>query len=104
MSLGLLVLEKKLFTRTRTPTPQSDDIMSADIKMRPVLSSATTKIQILELLHEPNNSASEANMVVDLLKVTESQFQISVKKIKITLLSVGFIHAFNGNTQNTQSL
>ena len=36
MSLGLVVLEKKLFTwtrmRTRTPTPQSDDIMSADIK------------------------------------------------------------------------
>ena len=30
MSLGLVVLEKKLFTRTRTPTPQSDDIMSAD--------------------------------------------------------------------------
>ena len=33
MSLGLVVLEKKLFTRT--PTPQSDDIMScqsADIK------------------------------------------------------------------------
>ena len=28
MSLGLVVLEKKLFTRT--PTPQSDDIMSAD--------------------------------------------------------------------------
>ena len=26
MSLGLVVLEKKLFTRTRTPTPQSDDI------------------------------------------------------------------------------
>ena len=33
MSLGLVVLEKKLFTRTRTPTPQSDDIMSADIKI-----------------------------------------------------------------------
>ena len=32
MSLGLVVLEKKLFTRTRTPMPQSDDIMSADIK------------------------------------------------------------------------
>ena len=31
MSLGLVVLEKKLFTRT--PTPQSDDIMSADIKI-----------------------------------------------------------------------
>ena len=31
MSLGLVVLEKKLFTRTRTPTPQSDD-KSADIK------------------------------------------------------------------------
>ena len=34
MSLGLVVLEKKFFTRTRTrtrtPTPQSDDIMSAD--------------------------------------------------------------------------
>ena len=35
-SLGLVVLEEKLFTRTRTrtPTPQSDDIMtdkSADI-------------------------------------------------------------------------
>ena len=30
MSLGLVVLEKKLFTRTRTYTPQSDDIMSAD--------------------------------------------------------------------------
>ena len=32
MSLGLVVLEKKLFTRTRTRTymPQSDDIMSAD--------------------------------------------------------------------------
>ena len=32
MSLGLVVLEKKLFTRTRTrtPTPQTDDIMSAD--------------------------------------------------------------------------
>ena len=30
MSLGLVVLEKKLFTRTRTPTPQSDDVMSAD--------------------------------------------------------------------------
>ena len=31
MSLGLVVLEEKLFTRmrTRTPTPQSDDIMSA---------------------------------------------------------------------------
>ena len=28
MSLGLVVLEKKLFTRT--PKPQSDDIMSAD--------------------------------------------------------------------------
>ena len=26
MSLGLVVLEKKLFMRTRTPTPQSDDI------------------------------------------------------------------------------
>ena len=26
MSLGLVVSEKKLFTRTRTPTPQSDDI------------------------------------------------------------------------------
>ena len=37
MSLGLVVLEKKLFTRTRTPTPQSDDIMSADIK-RPYIS------------------------------------------------------------------
>ena len=24
MSLGLVVFEKKLFTRTRTPTPQSD--------------------------------------------------------------------------------
>ena len=39
MSLGLVVLEKKLFmrtrTRTRTPTPQSDDIMSADIKKTP---------------------------------------------------------------------
>ena len=34
MSLGLVVLEKKLFTRTRTPTPQSEDIMSADIKIR----------------------------------------------------------------------
>ena len=40
MSLGLVVLEKKLFTRTRTwtrtrtPMPQSDDIMSADIKRR----------------------------------------------------------------------
>ena len=34
MSLGLVVLEEKLFTRTqtRTPMPQSDDIMSADIK------------------------------------------------------------------------
>ena len=36
MSLGLVVLEKKLFTRTRTPTPQSDDrvmtCQSADIK------------------------------------------------------------------------
>ena len=30
MSLGLAVLEEKLFTRTRTPTPQSDNIMSAD--------------------------------------------------------------------------
>ena len=29
MSLGLVVLEEKLFTRTRTPTPKSDDIMSA---------------------------------------------------------------------------
>ena len=26
MSLGLVVLEEKLFTMTRTPTPQSDDI------------------------------------------------------------------------------
>ena len=33
MSLGLVVLEKKLFTRTRTPTPQSDD-KSADIKSK----------------------------------------------------------------------
>ena len=33
MSLGLVVLEKKLFTRTCMPTPQSDDIMSADIKI-----------------------------------------------------------------------
>ena len=32
MSLGLVVLEKKL--STRTPTPQSDDIMSADIKTK----------------------------------------------------------------------
>ena len=32
MSLGLVVLEKKLFTRTRTYTLQSDDIMSADGK------------------------------------------------------------------------
>ena len=32
MSLGLVVLEKKLFTWTRMQTPQSDDIMSADIK------------------------------------------------------------------------
>ena len=34
MSLGLVVLEKKLFTRTWMwmPMPQSDDIMSADIK------------------------------------------------------------------------
>ena len=30
MSLGLVVLEEKMFTRTHTPTPQSDDIMSAD--------------------------------------------------------------------------
>ena len=35
MSLALVVLEK-LFTRmrTRTPAPQSDDIMSADIKVK----------------------------------------------------------------------
>ena len=26
MSLGLVVLEEKLFTQMRTPTPQSDDI------------------------------------------------------------------------------
>ena len=32
MSLGLVVLEEKLFTLMHTPTPQSDDIMSADIK------------------------------------------------------------------------
>ena len=34
MSLGLVVLEKKFVTRTRTQTrtPQSDAIMSADIK------------------------------------------------------------------------
>ena len=35
MSLGLVVLEKKLFTqtRTRTPTPQSDDIKIKKVKM-----------------------------------------------------------------------
>ena len=35
MSLGLVVLEKKLFTRTRTrtPTPQSDDIKIRKFKM-----------------------------------------------------------------------
>ena len=43
MSLGLVVLEKKLFTRTRTPTPQSDDIMSAD-------KSADIKINIFATL------------------------------------------------------
>ena len=30
MSLGLVVLEEKLFTCTRTPTPQSDDIKGLD--------------------------------------------------------------------------
>ena len=30
MSLGLVVLEEKLFTWTRTHTPQSDAIMSSD--------------------------------------------------------------------------
>ena len=30
MSLGLVLLEEKLFTRTPTRTPQSDAIMSAD--------------------------------------------------------------------------
>ena len=30
MSLGLVVLEEKLFTQARTRMPQSDDIMSAD--------------------------------------------------------------------------
>ena len=38
MSLGLVVLEKKLFTRTRTrtPTPQNDDIKKcfADTKLK----------------------------------------------------------------------
>ena len=36
MSLGLVVLEKKLFTRTRmrTPTPQSDDIKMGDYSER----------------------------------------------------------------------
>ena len=29
MSLGLVVLEKKLFTRTRMYTPQSDDIKNS---------------------------------------------------------------------------
>ena len=33
MSLGLVVLEEKMFTRTRTPMPQSDDIMSADLSV-----------------------------------------------------------------------
>ena len=33
MSLGLVVFEEKMFTRT--PTLQSDDIMSADIKNGP---------------------------------------------------------------------
>ena len=32
MSLGLVVLEEKSFTRTRTPTSQSDAIMSKDLK------------------------------------------------------------------------
>ena len=32
MSLGLVVLEDKSFTRMRTHMPQSDAIMSADIK------------------------------------------------------------------------
>ena len=33
MSLGLVLLEEKMFTQTQMPTPQSDAIMSADIKM-----------------------------------------------------------------------
>ena len=40
MSLGLVVLEKKLFTRTRTPTPQSDDIktgITVDVSAKNVL-------------------------------------------------------------------
>ena len=39
MSLGLVVLEEKLFTRTRTqtPTPQSDDIKSTCISLSIVL-------------------------------------------------------------------
>ena len=31
MSLGLVVLEEKMFTRTRTLTPQSDDIKIKNI-------------------------------------------------------------------------
>ena len=48
MSLGLVVLEKKLFTRTRTPTPQSDDIMSADIKIS--LKQSTISCDMLGIL------------------------------------------------------
>ena len=35
MSLGLVVLEEKMLTRS--PTPQSDDIMSADIKSHSII-------------------------------------------------------------------
>ena len=51
MSLGLVVLEKKLFTRTRTPTPQSDDIKNKEIFFVIILISTVLLISAVVFIY-----------------------------------------------------
>ena len=47
MSLGLVVLEKKLFTRTPTPTPQSDDIKKQNGRVYTIYLNVLKCVQIV---------------------------------------------------------
>ena len=59
MSLGLVVLEEKMFTRTRTPTPQSDDIK-------------IDKVAITHLAMEINFQTTDHDVAVE--KVAEQTY------------------------------
>ena len=81
MSLGLVVLEKKLFTRTRTPTPQSDDIMSADIKIDIISEKIEITVSNIDIISQKIDMISrEIDLISRKIDIISLKIEITISK------------------------